>query len=122
MFKSIVRVLMIVWYSIINIITTIITGKYVTVSPYRLIKENDVDFLKIASVKYIKEDRYTHISNCVKDRIIREYNEHLHNCPNFKKARGLNFPIFDGEKIIGRKSLMTVMSEERTNFLNKEKI
>ncbi len=122
MFKSIVRVLMVIWYSIINIITTIITGKYATVSPYRLIKENDVDFWKIASVKYIKEDRYTHVSDEVKDRIIREYNRHLIDCPAFKKVTEVDFPIFNGVEVIGNKSLMTVMSEERTNFLNKEKI
>jgi len=121
MFKPIVRVLMVVWYSITNIITTIITGKYATVSPYRLIKENDVDFWKIASVKYIKEDRYTHVSDEVKDRIIREYNRHLIDCPAFKKVTELDFPIFNGVEVIGNKSLMNVMSEEHTNFLNKEK-
>lgn len=118
MFKLIARVIFSIWYSIISIIVTAISGKHVSVSPYRFLNEG-VDFWELSSEKYNKEDRYTHISDDVKDRIIREYNEHLHYCLSFKKVRGLNFPIFDGEKIIGSKSLMGVINEERERFLNK---
>lgn len=121
MFQFIYNVFQSISFSIWSIIMTIITGKMVKISHYHLDKSYlDNNAFDICSDKYIKTDKERLVSEKAKKLIIEDFIAYLSTQTNFNiPVSKANFPIFDGDKIIGNSNVYSVMEECLENYLNK---
>ena len=121
MFQFIYNVMQSISFSIWSIIMTIITGKMVKISHYHMEKNSlDNSAIDICSDKYIKTDKVHLVSEKAKKLIIEDFIEHLSTEGEFyNPVSRANFPIFDGNEIIGESNVYSVMYKCLDNYLNK---
>jgi len=120
MIKIIANIIMSVGYSIISIITTIITGKLVKVSPYHFVK-GEGEFYNLASDKHEKVKNISLVSERVIEHIIDNYIKELGGNENFENVViNVEFPIFDGNRVIGHRGYYPVLIETKCKLLNKK--
>lgn len=98
-------------YNVYSLIMTIITGKIPKVSAYHFDKTDyGNNVINICNDKNIKCDNVNYVSDKVKKKIISDFIHELSKDDKFNiPTSKINYPIFNGEKIIGHASWYSIV-------------
>jgi len=124
MFQLIYNIISAIFYSIWSTALTIITGKLAKISPYHADKPllHDNSMFDICSDKYIKTDTPRLVTDWCKERIIKDFINHLSKDDKFIiPVNDAKFPIFDGKEIIGESNVYSVMEDSLKDYIRNGK-
>jgi hypothetical protein len=124
MFKACYNISFSFIVSIHFMILTIITGKMSKISPYHFeTNDHDNGVLDVCSDKYKQTHLPSNVSVACKELIINDFLTKLARYPKFDTQVGrINFPIFDGQEIIGTQGYYTVIQDCLKDYLKDLKI
>jgi hypothetical protein len=113
MFRYIYNVLHTVFFSLLSIFLAIFWGKIPKISAYHFGQHSHNNgVFDITDDDYIKTSLPRNVSNDCKKLIIQEFINYLHDKEEFRNVvSDINFPIFNGKKIIGNTSSYSVITE-----------